>query len=145
MIHDLDEFKNIPVDYDSPINIVVNQMASEIAKFTEDGVMQAVVKAGFDIDKDKFVSILQQDRQRYNEAYLKGYKDRDGEIVRCRDCKWWDKKDESDYGYCHACKHGYSSPHWEIGIYRTYKGNWYCADGEREDEDEEEDIQTDEE
>ena len=102
-------------------------------------------KSGFDIDKDKLVSILQQDRQRYNEAYLKGYKDRDGEIVRCRDCKWWDKKDESDYGYCHACKHGYSSPHWEIGIYRTYKGNWYCADGEREDEDEEEDIQTDEE
>ena len=55
------------------------------------------------------------------------------EIVRCDDCKWWDKKDESNYGYCHACKHGYHSDHWEIGIYRTYKGDWFCADGERKD------------
>ena len=52
-------------------------------------------------------------------------------VVRCRDCKWWDKKDESPYGYCHACKHGHWSEHWEISIYRTYKGDWYCADGER--------------
>ena len=54
------------------------------------------------------------------------------EVVRCKDCKWWDKKSiDSPYGYCHACKHGYSSGHWEIGIYRTYKGDWFCADGER--------------
>ena len=53
------------------------------------------------------------------------------EIVRCEDCKWWDKKDESNYGYCHACKHGYHSDHWEIGIYRTYRGDWFCADGEK--------------
>ena len=53
-----------------------------------------------------------------------------GELIRCKDCKWWDKKDGSNYGYCHACKHGYHSDHWEIEIYRTYKGDWYCADGE---------------
>ena len=58
--------------------------------------------------------------------------DRPQELVRCKDCKWWDKKSiDSPYGYCHACKHGYSSGHWEIGIYRTYKGDWFCADGER--------------
>lgn len=57
-------------------------------------------------------------------------------IVRCKDCKWWDKKDDSPYGYCHACKHGHRSEHWEIGIYRTYKGDWFCADGERKDDDE---------
>lgn len=54
-------------------------------------------------------------------------------VVRCKDCKWWDKKDESPYGYCHACKHGHWSEHWEISIYRTYKGDWYCADGERKE------------
>ena len=52
------------------------------------------------------------------------------EIVKCKDCKWWDQKDGSKYGYCHACKHGYSSPNWEIGIYRVYDGDWFCADGE---------------
>ena len=53
------------------------------------------------------------------------------DIVRCKDCKWWDKKAGSPYGYCHACKHGHRSEHWEIDIYRTYKGNWFCADGEK--------------
>lgn len=54
-------------------------------------------------------------------------------VVRCKDCKWWDKKHDSPYGYCHACKHGHRSEHWEINIYRIYKGDWYCADGERKD------------
>ena len=53
------------------------------------------------------------------------------EVVRCRDCKWWDKDDNYSYGYCMAMKHGYISANWEIGIYRKYKGDFYCADGER--------------
>lgn len=56
------------------------------------------------------------------------------DIVRCKDCKWWDQKDDSPYGYCHAMKHAYYSSHWEIGIYRTYKADWFCADGERKDD-----------
>ena len=50
-----------------------------------------------------------------------------GEIVRCRDCKWY----EPQGGYCHAAKHGHWSKHWEISIRRTYEPNFYCADGER--------------
>lgn len=57
-------------------------------------------------------------------------------LVRCKDCKWWDKKDDAPYGYCMAMKHGFLSSHWEIGIYRKYKGDFYCADGERMEEDE---------
>ena len=30
-------------------------------------------------------------------------------VVRCKDCRWWDKKDGANYGYCHAAKHGYFS------------------------------------
>lgn len=57
------------------------------------------------------------------------------EVVRCRDCKWWSEDDNDAYGYCMAMKHGYVSANWEIGIYRKYKGDFYCADGERiEDE-----------
>lgn len=56
---------------------------------------------------------------------------RQPEIVQCKDCRWWDKKEGSHYGYCQACQHGYSSGHWEIGIYRSYRGDFFCADGER--------------
>ncbi len=56
-------------------------------------------------------------------------------VVRCKDCKWWDKLDGTSYGYCQACKHWYMSDHWEISIYRTYEGDWFCADGERREDD----------
>ena len=52
-------------------------------------------------------------------------------VVRCKDCKWWDQINNGPYGYCHACKHGYYSSNWEINIYRRYKEDWFCADGER--------------
>lgn len=58
-----------------------------------------------------------------------------GELIRCKDCKWWDRFDDSPIGYCHACKHGYYSDKWEISIRRTYKEDFYCADGERETDD----------
>ena len=52
------------------------------------------------------------------------------EIIRCKDCKWWDKYSDT-HGYCLAAKHGYWSEHWEISIRRTYDADWYCADAER--------------
>ena len=55
-------------------------------------------------------------------------------VVRCKDCRWWDKREESNYGYCHAAKHGYYSRNWEISIYRTYCEDFFCADGERKGE-----------
>lgn len=51
-------------------------------------------------------------------------------VVKCKDCKWFDKTEDPSYGYCHAMKHGYYSRHWEISIYRKYKEDFYCADGE---------------
>lgn len=53
------------------------------------------------------------------------------EIIRCKDCRWWDKYGDYDSGYCMAAKHGYWSEHWDISIRRTYKGDFYCADAER--------------
>ena len=58
------------------------------------------------------------------------------EIIRCKDCRWWDKYGNYDNGYCMAAKHGYLSEHWEIRIRRTYKGDFYCADAEPKEEQE---------
>lgn len=40
-------------------------------------------------------------------------------VVRCKDCKWWEQIDDGQYGYCSPRKYGF------------YKGDWFCADGER--------------
>ena len=55
------------------------------------------------------------------------------DVIRCKDCKWWDKYSNTR-GYCLAAKHGYWSEHWDISIRRTYDANWYCADAERREQ-----------
>lgn len=58
-------------------------------------------------------------------------------VVRCKDCKWFDRiSDNSCFGYCHAAEHCFRSKDWDVNIYRTHKEDFYCADGERRDEDE---------
>lgn len=59
------------------------------------------------------------------------------EIVRCKDCKWWEKQEDSPLGYCNAVKHCHYSRHWEIQIYRRYEADFFCKDGKRRSENEE--------
>ena len=62
------------------------------------------------------------------------------ESIYCKDCKWWDRESEdSPMGYCHACKHGHYSRHWEISIRRTYEEDFFCADAEPKEEGDEDD------
>ena len=61
------------------------------------------------------------------------------DIIRCYDCKWWMHDDDTDpYGYCYACKSGSYTEHWEISIRRKYKGDFFCADAELRDEEDDE-------
>ena len=61
------------------------------------------------------------------------------EIIRCCDCKWWDRlEDGHPYGYCRACQSGTHTNRWDISIYRTCKFDFWCADAEPREEEEEE-------
>lgn len=44
-------------------------------------------------------------------------------VVRCKDCKWWTKQENSIQGRCALA-----------GIYPT--GGWYCGNGRREEDNE---------
>ena len=68
------------------------------------------------------------------KAFQLGMEDVLSEIVRCKDCRWWDRMEDSKNGYCHAAKHGHYSKHWEIRIYRTYKEDFFCANAERRED-----------
>ena len=88
-----------------------NQIEGEIYK--------AVMNVGVNVDKEELIKALQYDR----EQYQKGYKDRDDQIVRCKDCKWWHESEtHNGYGDCGQAN----------GI--TLKSSdWFCADGERKE------------
>ena len=61
------------------------------------------------------------------------------DIIFCQDCKWWDQlEEEHPYGYCLACRSLSHTERWEISIYRKCKYDFYCADAEPKDEDDDE-------
>lgn len=57
-------------------------------------------------------------------------------IIRCKDCKWWDRYNDVK-GYCMAAKSCTYTSHWDIQIRRTYNGDFYCAHAEPKEEYEE--------
>lgn len=59
-------------------------------------------------------------------------------IIRCADCKWWDRLEEGHpYGDCLACRSGTQTERWDIHIQRQSKFDFYCADAEPKEEDDE--------
>lgn len=97
------------MNYQSPIEVFQTQMQSQIVG----EIYKAVMKVGVNVDKDELLKALQYDRNQYQ----KGYKDRDSEIVRCKECRHI----QSD-GWCKYYRHSGNE-------------NWYCADGKRRDDD----------
>jgi len=59
----------------------------------------------------------------YAEGYRDGYSKRDGEIVRCKDCRFGEER-----GQLVGC--GLMA-----GFGITHKPDWFCADAERKDGD----------
>lgn len=57
--------------YDSPIRIILNDIQTAV----ENEVYSAVQRVGIDVDRDKLLQALNNDRKRYEEAYKKGWND----------------------------------------------------------------------
>lgn len=69
--------------YESPINLFIRDIASEVDKQIEATVVTAIQKIGIDVDKDELVKALNYDRKQYGEGYEDGYMD--GEITGRKD------------------------------------------------------------
>ena len=124
-IYECDREKNrkyiqpINAEYDSPIRLfyhTVDNTLNQIKGSCDQAVYQAVCNLGIDIDKDKLEQAIHQDRERYEEAYRRGYNKAKEDIVRCKDCKWHDNADDSPKYL--PCMEMRTNP------------NWFCADGE---------------
>lgn len=96
-------------DYDSPIKTLAEQISQE----SDDGVLKAVTRVGIDINKEELIKALQYDRNQYKKGFDDGVKvgvrNRDNQIVRCKDCK---------YRGIHDCP------------FPDGPDDWYCPKGE---------------
>ena len=98
--------------YESPIKVVFSDLVSDSVKKTDEYIVACVQQVGVYIDKDELTKALRFDR----EQYEKGWNDRDSQIVRCNDCRWF----END-GYHTNCQ-----------IMRfCVEADDYCSRGER--------------
>lgn len=105
-------------EYDSPFELVVSDITTQMAKNIDEKCWQAVQRVGINVDKEKLLVALKQDSERYREAYKNGYdagyEKRDDDIVRCKDCK------NNIGGRCAI-----------LDLWVETDPDWFCADAER--------------
>lgn len=66
-------YDNIKTLYDCPISTSISQLQTMMVEEYNHQVLKAVGQIGIKIDEDGLVKALNQDRQRYEEAYRAGY------------------------------------------------------------------------
>ena len=106
------------MSYQSPIEVIQTQMRNQI----EGNIYQAVMNVGVNVDKEELLKALQYDR----EQYQKGYKDRDDQIVRCKDCV--------HNGKIEKCVLAAIAAEKDYPLFMLdNRGEWYCGDAKRKD------------
>jgi hypothetical protein len=72
--------------YESPINMITKQIATDIAKKTDDTVLRAIWDTGVNVNKDELIKALSYDRDQYKKGYTAGYE------AAFRKLPWWARK-----------------------------------------------------
>ena len=73
------------MSYESPIEVIATQMRITSETRLGEEIVKAVQNVGVNVDKAELLKALRYDRGQYQN----GYKDRDNEIVRCKDCIYY--------------------------------------------------------
>lgn len=105
--------------YESPISLiqkVTYDTTKQINKAVDEEIYRAVLKVGVNVDREELIKALQYDRNQY----VKGYNDKNAEIVRCKDCRHFTHYADG----CGVCN--------EKDHILTYQNqNDFCSYGER--------------
>lgn len=110
------------MSYQSPISIIYQDMMHKLNESLEQNVCTAIQRYGIEVDKDELIKALQYDRQQYDKGYSDAMMSA-VKVVRCKDCKWFRDSNGID-GFCYCDR-----------IYRRCGTHWFCADGERREND----------
>lgn len=112
--------------YESPITLIreqTNRWIKEVYENTDEVIYKAVLAVLPQVDKEELIKALAYDRGQYT----KGYEDRDAEIVRCKDCRWWNGNPETMHNN-HLCRN------WsKFGSIDT-SADGFCSYGERRED-----------
>ena len=68
--------------YESPIEIFMDEIQSQIVKDQENGIYKAITNYGISVDKDELVKALQYDRNQYYRGYKDGARELADQLKR---------------------------------------------------------------
>ena len=84
--------------YESPIKIIestLDSFSKAIIKQRDDAIFAEIQSSfGVDVDKAELLRALQYDRNQYEKGYADGKRDAMDELVRCKDCKYYNERNE---------------------------------------------------
>ncbi len=83
--------------YESPIQLVMNDMYNQIQVEQENTVYKAIQSIGVNVDKDELIKALNYDQEQYQKGFDDGYRDGAKEIVEALKEK-----------LCHYCETEYT-------------------------------------
>ena len=121
--------RNGIVAYKSPIETIWSDIEHECAEHFEQMVLIAVQSVGIRLNKEELIKALAYDR----DQYRKGWEDRDSEIVRCKDCRYYDYPFlDSPSATSQESADAYPE-RWccLLGMDGAFGKNDYCSHGER--------------
>lgn len=104
-------------NYESPINVIMSDVYTQLEVNLEKGVMSAIGNLGVDINKDELIRALQYDRGQYVMGFQDGWRAANEKIVRCKDCRSFLNEDD---GWC-------------LEMDRNIEPNDFCSYGKRKD------------
>ena len=93
---------------DNIISSVIEKVASDIARQTDEQIYQAVLNVGFDVNREELEKALRYDRGQYEKGYADGLKANE------RFMKWLNK----------PVKHGSPDADWIAGQVRVFGDVW---------------------
>ncbi len=102
--------------YESPIELIQKNTEMQF----ENGIYKAVTKVGINVDKEELIKALNYDRRQYLKGYTDGFRDSHSKpVIRCKDCRYRYMDGDNGHNRC-LLKHNMGQ-----------EGEWFCADGEK--------------
>lgn len=68
--------------YESPINVNIQSMVTDVVKKQDEAIYRATQKVGVNVDKDELVRALQYDRNQYDKGYKDGARELADQLKR---------------------------------------------------------------
>ena len=102
------------MSYQSPIEIIYGEVQTKL----EGDVLKVIQGYDITVDKNELLKALNYDRDQYHKGWSDGYVQANADIVRCKDCKWYDALDNTREWEC------------TVGLLDCTR-NDFCSRGER--------------